>query len=57
MENAQSLVIGMIKQSVLKQVKKKGGGEWVQAKFYIGERGDSYCNDRIFLSFLLSFLW
>ena len=28
-------------------------GEWVKAKFYIGERGDNnYCNNRVVLSFL-----
>ena len=57
MENVRSLVVGMIKQSVLKEVNVGGGGggrKWVRAKFYIGERGDNnHCNYHIVLSFLL----
>ena len=44
----------MIKQSVLKQVKKGGGGEseWVKAKLYVGERGDTTIIVIIVLSYL-----
>ena len=51
MNNVRS-VVGMIKQSVLKQVKR---GEWVKAKFYIwkGGRYNYHCNNRII--FLLIF--
>ena len=38
MKNVRTVVVGMIKQSVLKQLKR--GREWVKAKFYIGKRGD-----------------
>ena len=38
----------MIKESVLKQVKKRG--EWVKAEFYIGERGDITIIVKIVLS-------
>ena len=38
MKNVGNVVVGMIKQSVLKQVKR--GRELVKAKFYVGERGN-----------------
>ena len=51
MKHVRSVVVGMIKLSVLKQVKKGAGrGKWVKAKFYIGEMGDNnHCNNRIVL--------
>ena len=44
----------MIKQSVLKQVKKGEDEVGKALKFYIGETGDNdYCNNPIVLSLLL----
>ena len=48
---------GKVKQFFLKQDKEKGEGggegEWVKAKFYIGQRRyNNHCNNRIVLSFL-----
>ena len=52
MKNVRS-VVGMIKQSVLKQVKRGGGGVGKGKILYWREgRYNNHCNNRIVLSFL-----
>ena len=49
MKNVPSVVVGMIKQPVLKQLKRG----WVKAKIlYWREERHNHCNNRIVLSFL-----